>query len=78
MSGEGRSPSAIAKSIEPLAAWYRRFKPEVKRLVVSHDDFARLMESTKKTLDRNGFALEIVSEVVHIRWKEFRIVRKAS
>jgi hypothetical protein len=69
---EGRAPSAIRKSIEPLASWYRSNKPAVKRLVVSQEDYDRLSKATKSTLDRNSFTK--IKDVIW--WKEFEVVRK--
>ena len=69
---EGRAPSVVRKSIEPLAEWYRANKPDVKRLVISQDDYDRLMGASKSTLTRNSFTL-LNGE---LRWKDFQVVRK--
>lgn len=68
----GRTPSAVRKSMEPLAAWYRQNKPEVKRLVIDIDDYLRLSDATNATLIRNGFRRVGSS----LWWNEFEVVRK--
>lgn len=73
MSAEdGRMPSKIKEAISPLAAWYRINKPEVKRIAVAQDDYDRLAEATRATLDRNGFK----NAGGVITWGEFELVRK--
>jgi hypothetical protein len=73
MSAEdGRSPSVVRKSIEPLAEWYRANKPTVKRMVISQDDYDRLKGATKSTLDRNNF--RCVGG--NFYWNEFELARK--
>jgi hypothetical protein len=73
MSAEdGRSPSVVRKSIEPLAEWYRANKPAVKRMVISQDDYDRLKAATKSTLDRTHFRK--IGDGFH--WREFELVRK--
>jgi hypothetical protein len=73
MSAEdGRIPSALRKSIEPLAEWYRVNKPTVLRMVISQDDFDRLKGASKATLARNNF--RCVGG--NFYWNEFELARK--
>lgn len=69
---DGRAPSAVRKSIEPLAAWYRVNKPGVTRMVITADDYDRLARAQKATLARNA----ISKRGDQYFWHEFELVRK--
>lgn len=69
---DGRIPSAVRKSIEPLAAWYRLNKPGVTRMVITSDDYDRLANALPATLRRNDFT--VVSGKFY--WGGFELVRK--
>lgn len=69
---EGRAPSAIKKALDPLIGWYRQFKPDVNRVVIPQDDYDRLLECQKRTLDRNGFSVSSG----RVTYQGFELVRR--
>jgi hypothetical protein len=69
---DGRIPSAVRKSIEPLAKFYREHKPGVTRMVITSDDYDRLEKAAHATLRRNDFT--VVAGKFY--WGGFELVRK--
>ena len=69
---EGRAPSAVRKSLEPLCEWYRANKPNVKRVAVMPVDYDRLLAASRATLDRNGFSK--VGDSIY--YQSFELYRK--
>lgn len=74
---EGRAPLAIKKALDPLIAFYVEFKPDVRRIVVPQDDYDRLLNCQKATLDRNGFQVINRGKVDQgVIYKGFALIRK--